>query len=146
MNKQIGVYKITNTVNGKFYIGSSRNITARWSSHRNLVNRKLNSMYQDMKELGLDNFKFEVLEECSIEELTEREQYYIDVMKPEYNTKKANTGINISQTDNFNEYHRLYLATQNEYNEDHKAYCRKWYQEHKDYFKSYYQSHKKGTK
>ena len=144
--KQIGVYKITNTVTGKFYIGSSRNIASRWSNHKYNANRKLNSMYQDMKELGLECFKFEIIEECSENILTEREQYWINMLHPEYNRQKAYTGINISQTDDFNEYHRLYLATQNEYNEDHKAYCRKWYQEHKDYFKNYYQSDNKGTK
>ena len=144
--KQIGVYKITNTVSGKFYIGSSRNIASRWSSHRYYSKRMSSPLYDDIKELGLDQFQFTVLEECSIDVLTEREQYYIDTLHPEYNTKKAYTGINISQTDDFNEYHRLYLATQNEYNEDHKAYCRKWYEEHKDYFKNYYKSHKKGSK
>ena len=144
--KQIGIYKITNTVTGKFYIGSSKNIAARWASHKNLVNRKLSQMYQDMKELGLNNFQFEVLEECTLNVLTEREQYYIDTLHPEYNVKKANTGINIKQSDDFNEYHRLYLATQSDYNEEHKAYCRRYYETHKDYFKQYRQSHKKLNK
>ncbi len=38
--KQIGVYKITNTVNGKFYIGASNNIAKRWRSHKRDLNKQ----------------------------------------------------------------------------------------------------------
>ena len=55
-----GVYKITNLVNGKVYIGASKNIERRWWCHK----RGLTAIAEDLKSFGLDNFKFEVLLEC----------------------------------------------------------------------------------
>lgn len=42
-----------------------------------------------MEEFGLDEFTFEILEECTVEELTAREDFYLDTLKPEYNIKTA---------------------------------------------------------
>ena len=55
-----GVYKITNLVNGKVYIGASKNIEKRWWGHR----RGLTAIADDLKTFGLENFKFEILLEC----------------------------------------------------------------------------------
>ena len=55
-----GVYKITNLVNGKVYIGASKDIERRWSAHR----RGLTAIADDLKTFGLENFKFKVLLEC----------------------------------------------------------------------------------
>ena len=86
-NKISGVYKITNNITGDFYIGSSKNIKQRWSSHRNPAAQKRqpnSKLYKDMAEFGLDNFKIEVLEETA--DLKEREQYWIEQLKPSYNS------------------------------------------------------------
>ena len=56
-----GVYKITNLVNGKVYIGASRNIERRWRDHKRCTDSPIHS---DLETYGLDNFKFEVLLEC----------------------------------------------------------------------------------
>ena len=56
-----GVYKITNLVNGKVYIGASKRIENRWSQHRSCINSPIHS---DLEAYGLENFKFEVLLEC----------------------------------------------------------------------------------
>lgn len=139
-----GVYQIKNLTNGKIYIGSSKNIELRFNQHKKSVYKL--PLYADMAELGLEAFEFSILEElpdADTAELHKEEQKYIDALKPFYNSRKANTGIEISQNDDFNEYHRLYLETQEEYNKEHKEYCRKWYKEHKDYFKKYYLEHKK---
>ena len=56
-----GVYKITNLVNGKVYIGASKNIERRWRDHKKRINSPIHS---DLETYGLDNFKFEVLLEC----------------------------------------------------------------------------------
>ena len=56
-----GVYKITNLVNGKVYIGASKNIEKRWRDHKKRINSPIHS---DLESYGLDNFKFEVLLEC----------------------------------------------------------------------------------
>ena len=55
-----GIYKITNLVNGKVYIGASKNIEKRWSVHRN----GHTAIAEDLQTFGLENFKFEVLLEC----------------------------------------------------------------------------------
>ena len=56
-----GIYKITNLVNGKVYIGASKNIEKRWSSHKRCAGSPIHS---DLEALGEENFKFEVLLEC----------------------------------------------------------------------------------
>ena len=56
-----GVYKITNLVNGKVYIGASKRIEDRWRDHKKRINSPIHS---DLEAYGLDNFKFEVLLEC----------------------------------------------------------------------------------
>ena len=85
-----GVYKITNTITGDFYVGSSKNIKKRWSNHKSPYNWKLHpnvKLYKAMASYGLDNFTFEVLEETT--DLHNREQYWIDKLKPVYNSMYA---------------------------------------------------------
>lgn len=55
-----GIYKITNLVNSKVYIGASKNIKRRWGEHRNYRT----TIAEDLETYGLENFKFEVLLEC----------------------------------------------------------------------------------
>lgn len=81
----IGIYKITNQINGHSYIGLSTNIHSRWLAHlspRSWERDSENPLYRAFIKYGTDNFKFEVLEECEPEELGEREKYYIAL----YNT------------------------------------------------------------
>ena len=85
MSKICGVYKITNTINGKLYVGSSKDITSRWDQHK----RKLNNETHGNPHLqnawlmyGGENFKFEIIEECSSDIQFEREQYYLDLLNP----------------------------------------------------------------
>ena len=76
-----GIYKITNKINGKFYIGSSQNISQRWYDHKRELrnNRHCNKHLQDAwNKYGEDSFCFEVIEECDICKLSEIEQKYID--------------------------------------------------------------------
>lgn len=77
-----GIYKITNIKNKKIYIGQSKNIEARWNKHRNAPfnpnDKGYNSyFYHSIRKYGLDNFSFEVIEQCSIDELNEKEIYWI---------------------------------------------------------------------
>lgn len=83
-----GVYMITNTVNGKKYIGSSVNVASRISQHFTTACRKYrdkSEFYQDVSELGRDVFTCELLEECTPENKIEREHYWWEILKPEYN-------------------------------------------------------------
>lgn len=86
------VYKITNTITGDFYIGSSKNVKQRWASHkRPSVWKKYsnNPMYLDFQKYGIGKFVFEILEEVEIEQLKEKEQEFIETLNPTYNDKNA---------------------------------------------------------
>ena len=94
-----GIYKITNTITGDFYIGSSNNVKLRWREHKwpSTWNRcKSNPMYQDMQKYGTDKFAFEILTEVEPEHLKETEQYFIETLKPIYNDRNAN-GIDVDK-------------------------------------------------
>ena len=59
-----GIYKITNTITGDFYIGSSKNIKSRWAAHK--CKSKWNecpnkTMYIDMRKNEVNKFVFEIL-------------------------------------------------------------------------------------
>ena len=75
----IGIYKITNNINNKCYIGQSRDIKARWSKHLSAyISSPDWELYRAFKKYGISSFSFEVIEECSVEELNEREIYWIE--------------------------------------------------------------------
>ena len=81
-----GVYKITNKITGDFYIGSSKNIERRWSTHKSPTRWKLRSgmkLYQAFIKYGLNNFTFDISEETT--DLDNVEQYYIEQLDPSYN-------------------------------------------------------------
>ena len=93
------VYKITNTVTGDFYIGSSKNVKRRWAEHKchsTWKNHPNNPMYLDFQEYGIDKFVFEVLAEIEIDKLKETEQQFIETLKPAYNNYNAN-GLDIER-------------------------------------------------
>lgn len=86
-----GIYVILNITNNHKYIGQSKNIKDRWADHKWSLNGKKhsNSYLQNAWNLyGKENFKFEVLELCGYGELNEKEQYWIERLKPEYNIAK----------------------------------------------------------
>ena len=89
-NKISGVYKITNIITGEFYIGSSHDVKKRWVSHKSPSTHKRypnSKLYKDMSQYGHDNFTIDVIEET--DNLREREQYYIECLKPSYNSMYA---------------------------------------------------------
>ena len=113
--KIIGVYKITNTITGDFYIGSSKNVKKRWSEHKrpSSWNKQPNNpMYQDMQKYGKDKFVFEVLEEVEIEKLKEKEQKFIELLKPTYNSNRAN-GWDIERYKEYNKEYKNQLCFYN---------------------------------
>lgn len=73
-----GIYKITNKINGHSYIGQSLNIEQRWTEHKKCINNTESwdrSLYKAIRKYGLDNFSWEIIEECSEENLDNRETY-----------------------------------------------------------------------
>ena len=78
-----GIYKITNKVNGMCYIGQSVNIEKRWRKHKSVYgNPNAHEydyyLYRAMRKYGIDNFDFEVIEECSSDLLNDKEKYWIE--------------------------------------------------------------------
>ena len=92
MNKISGVYKITNTVTGEFYIGSSIDVKSRWWKHKcpSIWKKYPNSpLYRDMQKYGVDKFRFQILVPAIEEYLTQVEQECIEMLKPTYNDRHA---------------------------------------------------------
>lgn len=117
MNKSriSGVYRIINKTTDECYIGSSKNIKQRWYVHKCCSSWKKQpnfKLYKDMAQYGLDNFIFEVIEETS--NIREREQYWIDKLKPSYNSNRAN-GVDIEKHKELN-----------------KQYTKAWYKGHRE--------------
>lgn len=81
------IYKITNLINNKKYIGQTNDPKRRWQEHRNLGygTEKAKLLYQAIKKYGIDNFIFELIE-GPIDNYNEREIYWISY----YNTYVAN--------------------------------------------------------
>ena len=132
-----GIYKITNTITGDFYIGSSKNVKRRWAAHKwsSTWNECPNNpMYIDMQNYGVDKFVFEILAEVEVDKLKEAEQQFIEKLQPTYNNRRAN-GWNIerrketcrkyskeyNKSDKFKEYHRQYQKT-DKYKKTKKQY------------------------
>lgn len=93
----VGIYKITNKLNNKIYIGQSVNIEKRWSAHRTRpfnenANQYSSLLYKAIRKYGLQNFTFEVIEECIPSQLDEKEKYYIQ----KYKSNQIEFGYNLT--------------------------------------------------
>ena len=90
--KKSGIYLIKNNENGKKYVGSSSDITRRFYLYYSLYHitlRKNSLICRALLKYGYSKFSVEILEYCDPNILIEREQYYIDLLKPEYNMLKV---------------------------------------------------------
>lgn len=93
----IGIYKFENLVNNKCYIGQSRDIEKRYKKHLQIMNNENdknynNHLYRSLRKYGIGNFNFEVIEECSIEELNKREEYWILIYDSFFNGYNSTFG------------------------------------------------------
>lgn len=86
------IYKITNTVDNKCYIGSAKNIVYRWRRHKQLLRK---NMYHSIllqrawNKHKSDSFKFNIIENVEdVKQLVPKEQYYLDLLHPDYNICK----------------------------------------------------------
>jgi group I intron endonuclease len=80
------IYKITNIINNKSYIGQTRDLERRIKEHySNAINVKLNrTLYAAIRKYGWINFVFETVEECTNKESNEKEIYYIKYFNTYY--------------------------------------------------------------
>ena len=93
------IYKITNNINGKCYIGFTEDVDRRWKQHKRLLNRGVKPLYQAFRKYGLQNFTFEVIYESEDrgETLLIKEPYFIklyDSIKSGYNFLEGGTNTN----------------------------------------------------
>ena len=82
-----GVYRWSNLVNSKTYVGSAKDLRTKFWVYFSIC-RLINSdmpIYKSILKYGYKNFKLEILEYCDHNIVLLREQYYIDLLKPEYN-------------------------------------------------------------
>lgn len=109
----IGIYKITNKINGKVYIGQSIDIERRWKEHIQRDRTNTSLIHLAIIKYGKDNFDFDIIEECSQSELNEKEQYWIKY----YNSFE--NGYNLTRGGEARFYYDIeaiyedYLRTQN---------------------------------
>ena len=95
-NAVTGIYKITNQITDECYIGQAANMADRWKQHAKcglgIDTPAGNKLYRAMQEDGIQNFSWELLEECPRELLNEKEKFYIDLYDSQsfgYNTISA---------------------------------------------------------
>ena len=95
-----GIYRWTNLMNKKSYVGSANNITGRLRNYfspsflkREILKGKSKIVNAILK-YGHSNFSLDIMEYCELNKLIEREQYYLDLLNPEYNIlKKAGSSL-----------------------------------------------------
>lgn len=90
-SKLCGIYKITNKINNKMYIGQSKDIINRWDKHKNELNsnkHKNDYLQKSWNKYGEENFDFEIIVLCEPAELNRLEKHYIDKYDTFNNDKK----------------------------------------------------------
>ena len=105
MNKEKirGIYKITNLINNKVYIGESLDIYRRWDEHKEDLNNNSHHSYKlqkDWNKYGQDNFKFEIIEELDKNIANYIDQYVLIVYEDKYIKQydSINNGYNVEET------------------------------------------------
>lgn len=86
--KICGIYRIENLVNHKSYVGQSIDIYERWYDHIWALNNKKHNnthLIRSWHKYGFNNFKFTILERCSVDKLNEREIYWVAYYDSYYN-------------------------------------------------------------
>lgn len=96
------IYKISNNINDKFYIGSAKYFNKRVNLHKHHLIKKThhNPILQNfVNKYGFESLSFEIVEHCEELNLITREQYYIDTLKPYFNVNQiANSPKGLKRT------------------------------------------------
>lgn len=93
VKKVRGIYKVTNKINGKVYIGQSVDIGRRWRQHMTAEDDIY--FHKAIQKYGVENFEWEVIEKCKKKDLDERESYWIeyyDSFNKGYNCTRGGDG------------------------------------------------------
>lgn len=155
VKKVRGIYKVTNKVNGKVYIGQSVDIGRRWRQHMTAEDDIY--FHNAIQKYGVDNFIWEVIEKCKKSELDERESYWIeyyDSYNKGYNCTKGGEGNSGEGSPNWKggissdpEYNKKHYETNKEkIKEKQKEYREVNKEKRKEYNKQYYEVNKEKKK
>ena len=94
---KIGIYKITNIQTEECYIGQSLDIYKRWTDHckagLGIDTPAGNKLYKSIQEYGLENFTFELLCQCSKQQLNDKEAYFIELYQADLYGFNGQKGI-----------------------------------------------------
>ena len=167
----IGIYAIRNSINGKMYIGQSRDIMHRWEQH--VYHRcaiTASEIDKAINEFGLQNFDFIILDLCEPEELDMKEDYYIryyktcsegynQILGGQDNIGESNSNAKLSAKDVYNirEMYRMHIDPNIVYNKYKDKISisyffnlwegKSWYNIHMDVYteenKSFYKNYSK---
>ena len=132
VKKVRGIYKVTNKVNGKVYIGQSVDIGRRWRQHMTAEDDIY--FHKAIQKYGVENFEWEVIEKCKKSELDERESYWIeyyDSYNKGYNCTKGGGGCSGEANPNW----KGGISLDSEYSKKH-------YEANKEKAKEYYEANK----
>ena len=155
VKKVRGIYKVTNKINGKVYIGQSVDIGRRWREH--MTAKDDIYFHKAIQKYGVENFEWEVIEQCKKSELDEREIYWIeyyDSFNKGYNCTRGGEGNSGEGSPNWKggisldpehkkEYGKQYYE---ENKEKIKEYNKQWYEANKEKRKEYREAHKEKAK
>lgn len=97
MKNESYIYKITNMVNNKVYVGQTYDVKYRWSHHKSdLTHHRHHNIHLQSAwdKYGEENFKFEIIEQCLTNEVDEREQFWISKYDSYHNGYNLDLGGN----------------------------------------------------
>lgn len=89
------LYRITDTLNNKIYIGKSNNPSRRWTHHKNQAKKEkpIQYIHRAIAKYGVENFIFEVIATCKTQEDAEETEIQLIV---QYNSRDKHFGYNVS--------------------------------------------------
>ena len=100
------IYKITNLINNKIYIGQTNNYNRRIKEHMNNSTKCDNPLYVDMMKYGKDNFEFKIIDETDNEQkLNDLEKYYIHKYNSNVDGYNIQSGGNVMHIPQYKEKH-----------------------------------------
>lgn len=160
VKKVRGIYKVTNKVNGKVYIGQSVDIGRRWRTH--MTAKDDIYFHKAIQKYGVENFEWEVIEQCKKKDLDEREIYWIeyyDSFNKGYNCTKGGDGVSggeahprwkggvSSDKDYYRQYSKQYYETNKEQKKQYsKQHYKQYYEANKEKVKEYKEANKEKKK
>lgn len=103
LKDKAGIYMITNKKTKKFYIGMSNNLKARLYNYliqERLIESKSSRIHKALLKYGYENFSVSILEfieSPALKQLNKREDFYINIFKPQYNIRRSQFNIDLER-------------------------------------------------